>query len=186
MQARVDHQGSAETVSLLINHGANVNAVDAGGESALMFAAWEADPACHLVQLLCTAGADVHLADDDGETALMKAAASLGPNTVQKLFDWGSNVNVQDNIGQTALHHSLLHDSSWPSASGIACVSLLIQLGADPNIQDGTGLNALHLAILSCWPLEILTMLADKVTDMNAADSNGSTALPVRSGAPGQ
>ena len=142
-----------------------------------MFAAWKADVACGLVHLLCTAGADTQLTDDDGETALMKVAATHGPICIQKLFDWGCHVNVQDNIGQTALHHCLLNDSSHQCYDGPACVSLLLQLGADPNIQDATGLNALHSAILSSWPLETLTMLADKVTDINVPDNNGATAL---------
>lgn len=138
------------TASLLINQGANVNAVDAGGDSALMHMAKTGSTA--LLRLLYVAGADIQLTDEDGETALMKAT-SLHPSNsiVQQLVDWGCNINAQDNTEQTALHHCLSDDCY---ADNPACVTLLLQLGADPNIQDATGRNALHLAIQSCCPLD--------------------------------
>ena len=195
--ARRDNTGSTalhyapgadiEAQTLLVSYGIQLDAVDDNGESALMLAAQERESA--FVDLLCTAGANVHLVNNDGESALMKAAFScfnqpLPPATfsscsdmMTKLVQWGCQVNIQDLSGQTALHHCLLHNGSETWSDAADCFSVLMELGADVNIQDASGMNALHLAIDSGWPLDTICLLAEKVVDINAADSCGNTAL---------
>jgi len=64
----VSGPADATIAAQLLDHGADVNAQDAGGWSALMFAARRGDLA--LVSLLLDAGADPHLRTERGETAL--------------------------------------------------------------------------------------------------------------------
>jgi quinoprotein dehydrogenase-associated probable ABC transporter substrate-binding protein len=66
--------GSADIAQLLIKHGANVNAKNAGGVTALMVAA--ANNTTRVGSLLLQSGADTSIKSEDGRTALMIAQSS--------------------------------------------------------------------------------------------------------------
>jgi hypothetical protein len=59
---------SVACVTALIEHGANVNAIDSAGQAPLHYAA--ADGAVGVAEVLLKAGANIHIIDDNGETAL--------------------------------------------------------------------------------------------------------------------
>jgi hypothetical protein len=86
----------------LIAQGANVNASDSHGVTALMFACQRDDPA--FIQPLLEAGAAVNVADDLGRTPLMIAAESFRNETikVQMLLEAGADVTMRDDQGRTA------------------------------------------------------------------------------------
>jgi uncharacterized protein len=87
------HRRSAECVQLLLAKGADVNAVDAAGETALMCAAAEIDSA-ELVQLLLQHGADATAASPSGLTPLLAAVVHSHLRTAQLLIDAGADVNA--------------------------------------------------------------------------------------------
>jgi len=89
-------------VNALIEHGADVNAVDKGGTTALMIAANHAH--ADVVKRLIAAGADIHARDDDGRTALMEAAGSLDNQVemVTELLKRGADKEIRDKYGRTA------------------------------------------------------------------------------------
>ena len=60
--------GDIEKVKQLIVQGADVNAKDVSGKTALLWAAWYGHT--EVVKLLIQAGADVNAKDDEGRTAL--------------------------------------------------------------------------------------------------------------------
>ena len=60
--------GDINITRLLIEHSADVNAVDNIGETALMRACWNGH--IDTIQLLIEHGADISLKDKDGKTAL--------------------------------------------------------------------------------------------------------------------
>ena len=66
--------GSADIAQLLIKHGANVNAKNAGGVTALMVAA--ANNTTRVGSLLLQSGADASIKSEDGRTALMIAQSN--------------------------------------------------------------------------------------------------------------
>ena len=69
-----------EILSLLLAHGANINATTADGKTALMFAASQHSVAC--VRLLLDNGAKADKAADNGETALSDALGIVPDNPV--------------------------------------------------------------------------------------------------------
>ena len=71
-----------------------------------------------------------------GETALIFATRSNRELPVTWLIGHGIDLNIQDDLGFTALHYATTTD--------ISCLDLL-EAGADPNIQSHTGVTALLL-----------------------------------------
>src|SRR5262245_63078628 len=76
-------KGDTATVRALLAKGADVQARDANGRTALMYAAENGDPTT--VQALLTNGADVNARDSQGWTALVYAAENGDITTVQTL-----------------------------------------------------------------------------------------------------
>lgn len=115
--------GSLDSLRALLDHGAEVNATNARGATALMRAAY--DPA--KVALLLERGADVSQRSGFGTTALMLAARTSGSHrSVKALLERGADVNATNLFGATALMAA--------TASGdLATVRLLLEAGADPN-----------------------------------------------------
>ena len=94
--------GNAAILELLLKAGANPNATQSEGETALMTAARTGIPAA--VKTLLAHGADVNAKESwRGQTALMWAAAEGHAETIQVLLEAGAQVNARSNAGWTAL-----------------------------------------------------------------------------------
>jgi ankyrin repeat protein len=79
----------AFAIALLIDSGADMNAVDASGNSALMWAAYAAEQGHSVaVDTLLRAGADVTIANRKGETALTLAGWHGKTHTYQRLSQY--------------------------------------------------------------------------------------------------
>ncbi len=105
--------GSKDTTALLIKSGANVNAKDIGGRTALMATATKsnlsssyAERLKDVAELLIKSGVEVNAKDNEGMTALMLAARWGNKDTVELLIKSGANVNAKDNEGYSALMHA--------------------------------------------------------------------------------
>ena len=94
--------GQTPIVKMLIEAGADVNAQDKVGTSALMFAA-SAPGATETVQLLLDSGAKINMVDNNEHfSALMWAAAEGQPENVKLLLKHKADVSLQDIDGDTA------------------------------------------------------------------------------------
>lgn len=85
---------------LLLKNGADVNAQDKDGWTALMWASWSG--LSNLASKLTEAGANVAIADNQGNTALMLAAQRAQTAIVKTLLAKSSDKNVANKKGKKA------------------------------------------------------------------------------------
>lgn len=123
----------------LIEAGADVNAKDSYGVTALMFSIITGST--ELALELVEEGADVNARDVDGRTALVEALTSendIPPELIQSLLEKGADVNVRIADGLTPLSIAVSGDP--------AVVRLLVEAGADVNARDDDGVSVLRRA----------------------------------------
>lgn len=124
-------------IQKLLKAGADINCGDGALMTPLMFAVYTDETT---VELLLKAGANVNKRDDHKKTALMYASGVQNhPIIMQKLLDFGAQVDLQDKDGYTALHYAV--NRIYPKT-----VSQLLQAGADVSICDIKGLNVFDYA----------------------------------------
>jgi ankyrin repeat protein len=129
----------AATVRTLIGEGAEVNAADGDGSTALHWAASNGD--LEMTRALLKAGASVKAATRIGSiTPLFMAAGNGSAAVIEALLDAGARATEANTNGTTVL--------MMAAASGSApAVALLVERGADPNATDAAnGQTALMFA----------------------------------------
>ena len=130
--------GDLEKVTASLEAGTDVNAMDADGRTALMFAAFNGHS--ELVLKLMEKGAVVDRRDQMGRTALLYAATGPFPETVSILIDKGAKANVVDSDE----HFSpLMHAAA---EGNLDVVKVLLEAGADPTLVDVDGDDAASFA----------------------------------------
>jgi len=95
-------RGHGEVVELLVDKGANLDAQDKLGWTALQRAADNGHG--EVVKLLVEKGANLEAQDTYGRTALHLAAQGGHGEVVKLLVEKGANLEAQDTYGRTALH----------------------------------------------------------------------------------
>ena len=136
--------GDVESARLLIEHGANVNAMPIanppsfvfnGGRSPLGWAAYRGD--LPMIKALLTAGADIN-----GEclfgTPLEQSAWNNCFDTCKYLLDHGANPNYVSHFDT----YTALHWASSTEKTDSSIVKLLIAHGANPNLGGGESVDA--------------------------------------------
>ena len=98
--------GPHKILKELLNHNADVNLKDWGGETALMKAS--SFGYYKTVKELLNHHADINIQRYDGSTALMLASKHKHVQVVMELINHNADVNFQDAFGNTALHTVLL------------------------------------------------------------------------------
>ncbi|XP_008577614.1 PREDICTED: ankyrin repeat domain-containing protein 35 isoform X2 [Galeopterus variegatus] len=135
---RIFSCSSSQCVKVLLQHGANEDAVDAENRSPLH---WAASSGCaSSVLLLCDHEAFLDVLDNDGRTPLM--IASLGGHAAicSQLLQRGARVNVTDKDDKSALILACEKGSA-------EVAELLLSHGADAGAVDSMGHDALHYAL---------------------------------------
>ena len=127
-------------MSKLIEAGADVNATNNKGETALMMFCTKEDE--RIVTQLIEAGADINATDEFGQTALMKACINASGCGVSQLIKAGADINAADMRGMTALMFAY-----GKGYEGL--LNMLIEAGADVNATDKYGQTAYDFAYKS-------------------------------------
>ena len=127
-----------EMAKLLIDHGADVNVVEAmNGCPILVDAAWRGFDA--MVGLLISAGADIQAKTSHGNGALHLAALGSHTAVLRRLVLSGLPVDQRGKDGNTALYKAA--EAGKPES-----VKALLELGAEVNAISDTGYSPLHPA----------------------------------------
>lgn len=129
-----------KVVKEAISLGADLNAKNNHGYTALMLAALGGGTRLEIAKLLIASGADLNIKNSNsGETTLILAALSNELEVVKLLIELGADINIQDAKGYTALIFAA-------SFNRLEIIKLLIEAGADLNIKNELGCTALILA----------------------------------------
>lgn len=140
--------GNPEVVKTLLAAGTEVNAKNAAGQTALMFAGTFFPGGCvddpilvstESVQSLLDAGAIINTSDFDGFTPLMILAQSPSVGALEILLNNGADPNAASKEGDTALTLAV-------QAGRIDIISRLIATGANLNAKNIQGDTALQIA----------------------------------------
>ena len=151
-------QKQAELVTLLIEAGADVNATDKNGNTALTVASSIGEAWNCIVQALLSAGAKtisqpvqinsnpnrqstcvINTPDQFGETPLLKAVKKGQAEEVKNLIAQGADVNFINQFKESVLMVAVKKNQP-------EIVKLLIEAGADANYKDNFGKSVLQIA----------------------------------------
>lgn len=180
--------GHGEIVQALLQKGADVNAKDAQGRTALMLAVERGHAAA--VQVLLEHGADVNLKDVQNQTAAMRAKAY--PLLLQVLGQYGAKLIeepfIQPEQSPAASPTPVMQTLNAADSQGyppliqaasdgdLERVQTLLNQGANLNAQTLKGYTALMLAAAGNHGAIVQALLA-KGADLNLQTDKGYTAL---------
>jgi len=133
--ARYNHIEIAEV--LLDQTETDVNSMDLGGMSALMYAVQNNNEA--FVRLLLAADADLNVTDREGQSALIIATRKESRDIVYRLLKEGANVDLQDKDGWTALMIAAAHDR-------FIIAKALLDYKANPFLKNNSSLSTFEIA----------------------------------------
>ena len=197
-----------DTVQLLLEHGANINAQETAGRSMLHMSIIDDD--IDMAEYLLKHGANPNLQDDYGcgpifyvqsAVAIRLLAehgaklntvanngdiplARLSSDLIPALIEAGADVNFKNREGRTALYLRCRDVTSKTPA----CVRALMQAGADLNIRDSSGMTPFLTFMLShSWDpyvlqhrVELAEFMVEQGADIYAKDSTGRSILNIK------
>ena len=199
-------EGDPAVVRALLTDGADVNATESDGTTALAWAVHR--DAVEMAGLLIRAGARSNAANYYGVTPLSLACTNRSAVMVETLLKAGADPNLALSSGETPLltgAHTgdvrvvkLLLDHGaevnateprlgqtalmWAVAGGHAdVVRVLIEAGADVRVASTTGFTPLMFAA-RYGDVEMARMLVAAGASVNEADADSNTALSVATG----
>jgi ankyrin repeat protein len=165
-------EGTPEEIKAAIENGANVNAKDKDGYTALMAAARHLKGA-EVVSMLLDRGADVNAKDEDDVTALIYAVIDtlLDTEVISMLIERGADVNATYTDGRTVL---MFVAPSYHVRHSEKVASMLIERGVDVNAVNNDGETALMMAVQrGRYSEKVISMLLERGADVNAKTKYG-------------
>jgi ankyrin repeat protein len=161
--------GNMEIIHLLLDAGADINAVcascyeQAAIQIAMEYAYFD------LVEELIKQGANVHVKSNMGRTPLHAVSHFNNVELAKKLIDSGLDVNAQDENGATPLHYAA-------SNGEFEMFKLLEDNGADLNMVENEGFTLMMNAARG-GNVEIINYLIEKGISVNSVSDEIWTPL---------
>ena len=160
-------QRDGEEVMRLIKQGTDLNARQADGTTALIWAAYHDD--AETVEQLVKAGADVKATNRYGISAIQTACLYGNSRIVRLLLNSGADANTKRDGGETVLMTA--------ARTGILdCAQALIESGADVNAKEQRGQTALMWAAAE-GHVDVVDALLVTKAEFRKALSSGFTPL---------
>jgi hypothetical protein len=165
-------RGQNVELKMALDSGADANAINAEGQTALMLAVLYDHE--EIVETLLASGVEIDAVDNEGFTALMKAVKYGNIPITQILIDRGAELDLKDKGGMTALMWAAEYEQ-------VSCSKLLIKAGADITVKDHRGWTAFMKAVAPYWSehakVEIVKSLLDAGGNINERNPDGFTPL---------
>ena len=158
-----------EAVRSLLKQGANVNATQADGATALHWASYRDD--LESADLLIRSGANVNARNDLGATPLWAACQNGSESMVRRLLTAGANPNAALLLGETPVMVAA-------RSGNLAVVELLAAKGANVNARAARGQTALMWAVAQKHP-EVVKVLIAHGADIHARSDSWTEVMAV-------
>lgn len=179
--------GALATTKLLLGSGADVNAVDRGGETPLMLAAGQKN--VEVTRALLAAGARPDAVDRMGRTALMHASWADLADQVTALADAKAALDLIDERGWTALDVAIQRERP-AAAAALRARGATAKLGLAVQARSSADFDPARTGVLyQGWAPLLVAVTRDDVealrklraagADLNAANAAGEVALHV-------
>ncbi len=165
-------------IKAFLDNGADVNASDKKGMTALLYAARRHNNP-EMIKLLLDSGADVNASNKDGWTPLMIVVRNhLNTEMIKLLLVSGADVNASNKDGWTPLMFAVSQFHSYKDIYKLPeMIKLLLDKGADVNASKQDGTSPLLVALKYNTHSEKIKQLLDNGADVNARDQDGMTPL---------
>ena len=160
---------SVQTMYLLIDHGANVEAMNNKGKTPLLLASTQGK--VNYMTVLLNANANPNVTDEKGYTVLHHAIHKrCAVQTLQAIIDCGAHVNVPNYKSVTPLNLAC-------RKGNIDAMKVLLNAAVDPNIADADGDTVLHHATHKCCAVQTLQAIIDYGAHVNVPNYKSLTPL---------
>ncbi|XP_033214776.1 putative ankyrin repeat protein RF_0381 [Belonocnema kinseyi] len=157
----------------LLHYGAQVNAFDNKGFSAIHLAAAEGSP--NIIRILLNAGAEVNIKCSVGNLPIHYAIMYFNVNVISTLVQAGADINAKSSYDDPVFLLSFKNKIDPKNEF----LNILLESGADINARDEFNNTIFHFLGHKhcCGYNDFFATIIDQFLDFNAVNQNGKTAL---------